>query len=196
MITSAPLASSHRPSTTVVAVDSTFAPDAFTRASSSGEGNPKWKLTTGGRKSSMTPAISASNGRLGLPGLRDGVNAELPVVGREPGEPSGFTPDVGRGWGMTEEVEVERPVRSCSNRGNLSPHPIGVKHRARNRAKPTRSRNRSSKCAPLRTGHRRLHHRKLETQAPLEELPRHAPSEDDGTPPAATLVVGLTGEWS
>ena len=101
---------------------------------------------------------------------RGRVNAELPVIGRQPSPPSCFTPGIRRGWRMTEEVEIERPVCSRANRSGLSPHPISVEHRARNRAKPTRSRDRNSKRVPLRTSHRRLHNRKLDTQDRLEDL--------------------------
>ena len=63
MTASTPCASSQRASSTVVADDSTLAPQPRTRASSSGDGRPKWKLTTGGANAASNSAVSASNGR-------------------------------------------------------------------------------------------------------------------------------------
>ena len=62
MTASTPWASSQRASSTVVALDSTLAPQPFTRASRAGSGRPKWKLTTRGWKGSTMSAISALNG--------------------------------------------------------------------------------------------------------------------------------------
>ena len=71
MMASTPWACSHSASSTVVALDSTLAPQARTRASNWGEGRPKWKLTTGGRNGSTRSAISS------LKGLRPGPVAML-----------------------------------------------------------------------------------------------------------------------
>ena len=57
-----PARSSHRASSTVVADEITFAPQPRTRASSSADGSPKWKLTTAGRTPPSTSAASALNG--------------------------------------------------------------------------------------------------------------------------------------
>ncbi|MNF07573.1 hypothetical protein D3C80_2077830 [compost metagenome] len=62
MIASQPLRSSQAASSTVVALDSTLAPLAFTRCSSSACGRPKWKLTTSGRNASTSRQLCSSKG--------------------------------------------------------------------------------------------------------------------------------------
>jgi hypothetical protein len=67
MTASTPRRSSHRASSTVVAVAMTMAPAALTRASSASSGRPKWKLTISGRTSSTTAHAAESNGwRIGV----------------------------------------------------------------------------------------------------------------------------------
>src|SRR6476660_8306188 len=67
MTTSHPWLSSQTASATVVADDSTTAPVARTRSTSSGAGSPKWKLTTSGRQRSTSWQASSSNESLGDP---------------------------------------------------------------------------------------------------------------------------------
>ena len=58
---------------TVVAVERMSAPQPFTRFTSSPDGRPKWKLTTGGLKCSSTSAASRLNAmRPGPPAIVDG----------------------------------------------------------------------------------------------------------------------------
>ena len=70
--TSHPWLSSHIASATVVAEDITAAPVERTRSMSSGDGRPKWKLTTSGRHRSTRWHASSSKGCRDAPagGLR------------------------------------------------------------------------------------------------------------------------------
>ena len=63
MTASQPCSARWRASATVVAEAITAAPAARTRATSGGDGSPKWKLTTRGRHSSTIAHIASSNGR-------------------------------------------------------------------------------------------------------------------------------------
>ena len=78
---------------------------------------------------------------------------------------------------MAEEVEIERPVCCGANGRDLRPHPVSIKHRARNRAEPTRPRDRHRKRAPLRTSHRCLHYPVARPPRPPQALRAPDPIE-------------------
>ena len=165
MIASTPRASSQRASSTVVADDTIFAPDARTRASRSSAGSPKWKLTTAGLNSSSTPATSRLNGS--RPGPVAIAFGSIPCSARVGGQrrvPPAFVVRVRFGLRMAEEVDVVRPRRRGAEGSQLVADAVDVQHGAGQRSQAAGVRHGDGERAALHTRHRRLNDRQLDAE--------------------------------
>ena len=150
---STPRCSSQSASSTVVALERMRAPLARTRSSSGSSGSPKWKLTTGGRSSSISSAARGVERKAaGTGGHRVDVEAELAVVRRERLAPRRVARRVGDGRAVAEEVEVERH-RSGPQRGSRRSR-AGSRPRRASRTAASRGRRRRIRRSRARSSAR------------------------------------------